>query len=264
MPRLNVAILMADSPAPRVLKVAGGDYGYLIDKVLKDAAEKYERDNAGEENLEITTTAFDVFDKCEYPEKLDGVFDALLITGSASSPYEDEDWINRLVQYVADTNTNCPKVKMIGICFGHQIIARALGGKIGKNQHGWEVGWTEMTVTEEGKRVLGKEHETMSMLNMHVDHVVTAPRDVRVLTTTALSPNQTMLRISKDGKSSSIITIQGHPEYTPAIITEFLEMRVESGVFTEEFVNSVKAALDNENDSKWFARIVMLFLLDKL
>jgi GMP synthase-like glutamine amidotransferase len=57
----------------------------------------------------------------------------------AASAYKDIPWINQLVEFVSSIIDKHPKVKIVGICFGHQIVARAMGGQVIKNPLGWEV-----------------------------------------------------------------------------------------------------------------------------
>ena len=73
----------------------------------------------------------------EYPDDIDEV-DAYLITGSKSSVYEEKAWIARLMDFVRELHAR--EKKIVGICFGHQIIAHALGGKTEKSHKGWGVG----------------------------------------------------------------------------------------------------------------------------
>lgn len=66
--------------------------------------------------------------------------------------YEETPWIKTLLRYVRFLHESQARVKLIGICFGHQLIAQALGGHVCKNPRGWEVGATTVALTEEGKR----------------------------------------------------------------------------------------------------------------
>ena len=73
----------------------------------------------------------------EYPQDIYEC-DAYLITGSKSSCYEDVDWIHRLKQFVV--NCHEQEIKMVGICFGHQLIADALGGAVPAGSMIWAPG----------------------------------------------------------------------------------------------------------------------------
>ncbi|HEY7775911.1 MAG TPA: GMP synthase, partial [Kineobactrum sp.] len=73
----------------------------------------------------------------QYPADIDEV-DAYLITGSKSSVYDDKPWIETLMAFVRELDQR--RKKLVGICFGHQLVAQALGGKTEKSPKGWGVG----------------------------------------------------------------------------------------------------------------------------
>jgi GMP synthase-like glutamine amidotransferase len=92
----------------------------------------------------------------KYPPTLEGV-DALLLTGSRYSAYASDAWITRLKEYIrwVYKESTC---KLIGICFGHQIVAEALDGKVEKNVLGWEVGWTRIAINDKGRTMFSLPH----------------------------------------------------------------------------------------------------------
>lgn len=65
-------------------------------------------------------------------------------------------WINRLVEFTQQVLAQ-NRVRIVGVCFGHQIVGRALGVKVGRSDQGWEVAVCDMDLTEEGKEVFGLE-----------------------------------------------------------------------------------------------------------
>ncbi|KAJ6600813.1 class I glutamine amidotransferase-like protein [Mycena sp. CBHHK59/15] len=173
----------------------------------------------------------------EYPtdEQLDS-FDGVLITGSKASAYEEIEWINKLVDYVARIAVAKPKVKIIGICFGHQIVARAMGGSCVPNGGKWEVGPTPVALTSLGKEVFGVD--SLNIEEMHRDHVPTVPPTFHLLGSTDVSLNQGMVRFQSTDASPSgislsdihIFTVQGHPEFNEPIMTKMVEARSQSGI----------------------------------
>ena len=82
---------------------------------------------------------FEVFyvPKNHFPDDLSG-YDAVLVTGSPCSVHDEHDWIARLSDLVLDANAR--GLRIIGSCFGHQLVARAFGGEVGRNEHGWVIG----------------------------------------------------------------------------------------------------------------------------
>lgn len=74
-----------------------------------------------------------------------------------SSAYENKPWINQLVSFIASLPKSHPKLRIIGICYGHQIVARAFGSSVEKNAKGWELGVRTVKLTELGKRLLQRD-----------------------------------------------------------------------------------------------------------
>ena len=137
--KLNLALLVCDTPKPEVSEKYG-DYPRMFTNVFSRAST-----NELKDKVEITWQHFDVVHKQEYPDLRDladnRTFDGIVISGSASSAYMDEPWILKLIQFVHKLRAEPyrSQVKLIGVCFGHQIIARACGGSCEKNPNGWEV-----------------------------------------------------------------------------------------------------------------------------
>jgi GMP synthase-like glutamine amidotransferase len=107
----KIALLVCDIPIPAVVE-KHGDYFQLFTKCFN-----------------LPMDPFHVFNS-EFPAA-DDSYSVYIITGSKFSAYENHPWIERLKQFVKNT-----RAKVIGICFGHQIIAEAMGGKIEKNPLG--------------------------------------------------------------------------------------------------------------------------------
>ena len=97
---------------------------------------------------DLVVEPFDVYLKSDYPsdENLK-TLDGLILTGSKHSAYDNDPWILKLKDFVLKVHQDFPTVHLLGICFGHQILAEVLGGKVEKNPKGWEVGRTAINVT---------------------------------------------------------------------------------------------------------------------
>lgn len=117
---------------------------------------------------------------------------------------------------------------LLGICFGHQIIARALGAKVGVNPKGWEVAATPVTLTSKGQEIfpeIAKEYNNeLSIMQMHRDIVFELPKDTELLATNDICSVQGFYR------PKSIWTVQGHPEFTAEIEQILITLRKETGV----------------------------------
>ncbi|KAF3191815.1 hypothetical protein TWF225_001031 [Orbilia oligospora] len=153
--------------------------------------------------------------------------DAVLVSGSRYNAWGDDAWIINLVEFVRECVEK--KVPVIGICFGHQVVGRALGAEVGRSENGWEVAPTRLVVSEAGKGVFGKDEITLHLMNR--DIVKTCPPNMEIL---ASSSNAKIHSLYRPG---AIFTVQGHPEFNGEIIKELLKMRIESGVVPEDTGN---------------------------
>jgi GMP synthase-like glutamine amidotransferase len=129
-----------------------------------------------------------------------------LITGSNSSAYDNEPWILELLQWVRDAAAR--HIKLVGICFGHQIIAQALGGEVRRHPGGWGIGIRESSISDEAMRPYFPGGHLRLLYNHH-DQVTKLPADAVVLA------HSQFCRYEGYRIGHEILTFQGHPEYTP-------------------------------------------------
>ncbi|KAJ7100609.1 class I glutamine amidotransferase-like protein [Mycena belliarum] len=226
-----IALLICDTPMSSVV-AEHGDYNAMFTQLVHAAGKQLGiADIATKCRLE----PFDVEHKMEYPTdtQLDS-YAGILITGSKASAYEDIEWINKLVAFTARVVTDRPALKITGICFGHQIVARALGGRCVKNDGRWEVGPTPLSLTGLGKEVFGVD--SLYIQEMHQDHVPEVPPTFHLLGSTEVSMNQGMVRFSSGGAAPSplslfdihVFTVQGHPEFHRGIVAQIVAARAAS------------------------------------
>ncbi|MDH4039562.1 MAG: GMP synthase [Gammaproteobacteria bacterium] len=163
------------------------------------------------------TMEFRVYDveEGEYPADIDEV-DAYLITGSKSSVYDDKPWIATLMDFVRELDRR--RKKLVGICFGHQLVAHALGGKTEKSTKGWGVGlhthrFSEVPAWHDN------EAADFDILVSHQDQVVRNAANARVLASSEFCENA----VCQVG--DHILTFQGHPEFVPEYSREIMEFR---------------------------------------
>lgn len=86
--------------------------------------------------------------------KREGRFGADLEPNTGHNSFDDEPWILKLVEFTRKVLQQ-DRVRLIGVCFGHQIIGRALDQKVGRSDRGWEVSVTPMQLTEKGRELFG-------------------------------------------------------------------------------------------------------------
>ncbi|KKY27740.1 putative gmp synthase [Phaeomoniella chlamydospora] len=151
-PPIRLAVLETDTPLPPV-KEKYGSYGEIFEILLASGAKSMNRpDLVPGDGLDVSK--WEVVDKMEYP-KLEEV-DALLITGSKHNAFDDTPWIVKLVDYAKEALAS-KRVRIIGVCFGHQILGRALGAKVGRNEIAWEIAVNDVELSKKGKELFGKD-----------------------------------------------------------------------------------------------------------
>jgi GMP synthase-like glutamine amidotransferase len=151
----------------------------------------------------------------DYPAALDEC-DAYLITGSKVSAYDDIAWIHELKNFVRSIHQH--QKKLIGICFGHQLIAAALGGSVEKSKEGWHVGIHSATL-KQNTVLFGSAEKEFDLIYNHQDQVMTMPRD-SILHASCRNCPIAMLSIG-----NHILSFQGHIEFEIAYAKDLLNMR---------------------------------------
>jgi GMP synthase-like glutamine amidotransferase len=187
-------------------------------------------------------TVYDV-EQGEYPADIDEV-DAYLITGSKSSVYDDKPWIATLMDFVRELDRR--HKKLVGICFGHQLVAQALGGRTEKSPKGWGVGLHTHRFNS-APAWYDDAGADLDILVSHQDQVVTNAAGARVLASSEFCENA----VCQIGEH--ILTFQGHPEFVPAYSREIMEFRREAigEQVYREGVASLSAAPQGERVARW-------------
>lgn len=178
---------------------------------------------------ELQFTVFDVR-LGQYPQT-PRECDAYLITGSRFSVYDDEAWIHKLEKFVVELHSE--KHPLLGICFGHQMIPRALGGKTEKAAQGWGVGVQSYRKTKT-KSWLNPALENFSLLAVHQDQVTELPEGAELIAESEFCPNAAFMI------DDHILTFQAHPEFEKAYSKVLLVLR-EQILGPEIFAAGVKS-----------------------
>ncbi|KAK3389235.1 class I glutamine amidotransferase-like protein [Podospora didyma] len=253
MAPFRLAILEADTPLPGIDARYGGGYRGVFTHLFTRAVAP-----APLESL-LSITGHDVVnDPSSYPS-LDDI-DAVLITGSKHSAFEDDEWVTTLVEFTRkallttspDAREGTHPVPVVGVCFGHQIVGRALGSLVQRSDRGWEISVTETRLTETGRELFGKD--SLKIQQMHRDQVFGLPAGAQLLAETDKCPNHGFVIPGR------VITVQGHPEFTADMMKEILETRYPRGLFSkEEFDNGMDRRAD-EQDGVLMAQVFLKFL----
>lgn len=211
--------------APDVLRPEHGDYPDAFARLLKGQG--------------FTFCTYAVLDGelPDDPHECDG----WLITGSRFGAYEDHEWIPRLEGFIR--RSFAEDVPLVGICFGHQIVAQAMGGKVVKYPGGWAVGRTEYDWGG----------QTLALNAWHQDQVVERPEGADLLAANAFCENAALRY------GDRILTIQAHPEFTPAFTDALIEARGR-GKVPDTLLDNAKAHLDEPLDADIVAKRIAGFL----
>jgi GMP synthase (glutamine-hydrolysing) len=171
--------------------------------------------------------------------------DAWLTTGSRHSVNDDEPWIRRLEEFVREVAST--DVPFVGVCFGHQLIAKALGGSVVQSDRGWGVGIKEIEVNDD----LGLG--SYRILNSHQDQIETLPPGGEVLGWSEHCP------VAMLGVGDNLIGIQGHPEFEAEYSRALMESR-RGHLIPEETVRAGLATLDAPPDSGRLSDWILAFV----
>jgi len=146
---------------------------------------------------------------------------AFVMTGSSSSVTERAPWMLRAEEYVR--SIVAARVPLFGICFGHQLVAQALGGSVTKSPLGRELGTVtlEQGPHAEGDALFSRLPRSFTVNASHVDSVVRLPEGARVLAKTALEP------IAAFAVGESTWGVQFHPEFDADIVRGYVRVRSE-------------------------------------
>ena len=168
-----------------------------------------------------------------------------IITGSRFGAYEDHDWIPPLEELIREIYAQ--KVPMAGFCFGHQIIAQALGGKVEKFSGGWALGATQYAYNET---------DTPVTINAwHQDQVIEKPADARVIA------ENDFCKYAALAYGDDIVTWQPHPEFGSDFIEGLLEAR--RHVVPKEDADNAERRLNLEISNNLIANHIAEFFKER-
>ncbi len=162
-----------------------------------------------------TEMEYEVFPVWEgtFPDKFHSR-ELYLITGCNASVYDDTEWIKSLLEWIRQAHKQ--HIRMVGICFGHQAIAQALGGEVVKASQGWGTGIRVSRILDKEALSYFPDGE-MRLLYNHHDQVVRLPKEADLVATSSFCVNESFRM------ANEVLTFQGHPEYTPEYARHLIE-----------------------------------------
>jgi GMP synthase-like glutamine amidotransferase len=215
-------------------QVVGGDY--------PDYFSRFFADSPGIDLMIFDLTIGD------FPMDLDEC-DAWVVTGSRQSVYEEVTWVVQLADLVRRLDRE--RRKLVGICFGAQMIGHALGGEVARAPDGWQVGIKEVAV-KAAESWMVPPVETFRILHSNADQILRPPARLRVLGSSVGVP------VSLVAVGDHFIGFQGHPEFLPAYSAVLMEAR--RGVIPEEVVDAGLASLAMAPDTRLLSGWIASFI----
>ena len=217
---MKLAILETGQPPAEVIE-RFGDYPSMFRALFGEGAYDY--------------ATFDVAAGA-YPERIED-FPAYVITGSSAGVYDPLPWIAPLMDFLRQAKG---QAAMVGVCFGHQVMAEAFGGKVIKSPKGWGVGLHSYDVRE--PRPWMDPAPRIAVPASHQDQVVELPPGARVVAASDFTPFG-MLAYD-DAKA---VSIQLHPEFQPDYAKALIETR-RGTRYTDEEADAAIASYDAPDD----------------
>jgi GMP synthase-like glutamine amidotransferase len=177
--------------------------------------------------------------------------EAVIITGSPAGVYDSTPWMDPLRAFIREAFAK--RTPMVGVCFGHQIIADALGGQVGKSHKGWGIGRHTYEITGRLDWMAGAG-ETLSLSVSHQDQVI-APPDGAITLARSAHTDHAMLAYT----NAPVISVQGHPEFSDRFVSALWSAR-RGKALTDDQVDAALESLAHPEDNALVADWITRFL----
>jgi GMP synthase-like glutamine amidotransferase len=219
---MKVAILETGRP-PGKLAEQFGDYPAMFEQLLGD---QFEIESFDVQNGQLPAPAG---------------HEAYLITGSPGGVYDPLPWIAPLQEFIRSAKD----AKMVGICFGHQVMAEALGGRVEKSDKGWGAGLHHYSIVH-AEPWLDHAGDRIAAPASHQDQVVTQPPNTVVV---ASSPFTEFAALAWTDRPA--LSFQFHPEFSPAFAKALIEQRYDIVPNPDSAIASLDAPNDSARVGQW-------------
>lgn len=273
MSMTKVALLLLDD----YITPEGVDFADLGEQVLRSALTRYVPDKSNDTDS-VEFTKFDyIRDNANLPPLLDGGkcdYDVIYLTGSRRDSYDDIPFNSTMISFLKSVISHPEsKTKLLGICFGHQLIARALGLTTLPNSKGWEMGNTVIKITDDEYNRLANTNIPREFVisEMHRDIVSTplSEKQSKDLSKLNIHPFGYSAICSVQGfyKRGKLLSFQGHPEFTSKLTNKMIGDRLSKGIVDEAFYKDASARNQNLHEDgsdpqgelklqKWIAEFI--------
>lgn len=204
----------------------------------------------GPHMAELTYESVAVVEGAPFPDP--AALDAVLITGSAAGVYEDQPWMQPLFDFIQEAaQAGTPQ---IGVCFGHQALARAMGGEVDTSDKGWGIGRHTYDICLHPDWMEDKDLKKFALGVSHQDQVQSLPEGARVVAASDFTPFAAL-----DYPDLPAISFQGHPEFSAGFCRALYKVRQGSAFSkarVKEASDSLKRHVDNELVGLWMANFL--------
>lgn len=210
---------------PLALRTQFGPYRHMFERMF---------DQTGQDFVYQT---INVADGAPFPDadSLDGV----VITGSAAGVYDSLPWLDPLRAFIRQRYQQ--RTPMLGVCFGHQIMADALGGIVRKSDKGWGLGRHTYGVSQR-PGFMQRAPEALAVACSHQDQVITPPAEAEVILRSDFTPNAGL-----SYRNGAALSFQPHPEFDDDYTLALAELR--RGSVPDTLVDSAVASLATPSHS---------------
>lgn len=234
---LRIGLLQTDHVVPELAGIAG-DYADMFDALI------------GTHAPELELVRYDAIGGRlpDDPAEADG----WIVPGSRFSVYDDEPWIARLLAFIRDIHRSGEPA--VGICFGHQALAHALGGEAARAAAGWGVGVHETVITD-ARSWMDPPAERLCLLMSHQDQVRTVPQGATVLGRAEHCP------IAMFEVDDRFLGIQGHPEFVAPYAAALLDARRDR--IPADVIAAAEPTFERQTDAPIAARWIARFLAER-
>ncbi|XP_052205489.1 gamma-glutamyl peptidase 5-like [Diospyros lotus] len=193
-------------------------------------------------------------------------YDGFVVTGSCSDAHGDDIWICNLLNLLKKLDTL--KKRVLGVCFGHQILGRAVGGKTGRAASGWDIGVRCVHLTPAAAKLFPSlklqqqqaNKMVLSVIECHQDEVWELPPKAEVIGWS----NKTRIEMFRCG--DHLMGIQGHPEYNPDILLHLIHRLLHRNLISEACAEEARANLEawEPNGEETLKKLCISFLKGRL
>ncbi len=194
--------------------------------------------------------AFEIFNcqLAQYPNDINA-FDFYITTGSRAGVYENEQWIHQLISFIQTLDK--AKKKLIGICFGHQIIAMAKNQQVQQSEKGWGIGIAVNRITTTPEWMNDKKPE-LNIIVSHKDQVNSLPEEALIIAESDFCPFFVVQW------NNHFLSIQGHPEWNTDYSKSLMHERRE--IIPQKSLQKGLQSLTKKPDNALFTRWMIDFV----